>query len=784
MAAKQSQYSFHDSYSSRMSYRRVALVGAPEWFHGCLEYDKSKIEVVCLDSLGEDLRKLDRRQIGQLEYAIDCNLLVVFPSPAAYFGGGRLRNEEGERKTGQPSRREKPESAESDADSVVGKGRDAKGEGDGREAGGFSEPECLRRILSRSINPGFSAASENGHDRWMEIMKWQMEFGYPRRMVFFEPYPPHAYPEHAAKALAACFGFGSDRNVLSSAPLSPVDFSMRSFVRRFLAAGTDEETISRFPGCRRGEKMSKKFFAAVQHVYDSSSTSENNLVYPFEVQKAVRHGRDDAEDDFYVRYLERDISSLEIGYMKSFWEDVLNREACKVEPSSNFWGEMHKWYKVEAKRDMMPTYLTLGHFLTSASMMLHAALLPWPASSEDMCKMLRPILGVYDIELAPSDKHEIMKKRVEIASRKLDKPIYLGNSRLLYGYYKSVLQAAIDSRAHVLIVGESGTGKEHTAELIHELSDRRSKTFHAINCASLTTNIAYSELFGYAKGAFTGAEEDRTGAIEKAEGGTLFLDEIHHLPMESIAHLLRFLQDRSVRRMGDGEDCRPETRIIAATNDLEFSGNQTLRSIGFLQRFKRRIHLLGLNERVEEMERLANHFLDRAMKETEKVGEDKVRRRRDLYEALHLRQWKYRDWTDLNIRELENEVERIVMDMEPDSWLEEPPARPEADSAEEGRSTPDGPAERGGRSRGPTPNIGDADMLEILREAEKELGKGDSGEVRVGKISQKAGGKYGTRPGLRNRLDRIKDEQVKKEAFEVYGRLFPDHRKSKRKGKK
>jgi two-component system NtrC family response regulator len=118
----------------------------------------------------------------------------------------------------------------------------------------------------------------------------------------------------------------------------------------------------------------------------------------------------------------------------------------------------------------------------------------------------------------------------------------------------------------VMLLGESGTGKEVLARGLHELSPRRNERFVAINCAAIPENLLESELFGYEKGAFTGAVKQTLGKIEVANKGTLFLDEIGDLPMPLQAKLLRFLQERVIERIGGREEIPVDVRIVCATH--------------------------------------------------------------------------------------------------------------------------------------------------------------------------------------------------------------------------
>jgi transcriptional regulator with PAS, ATPase and Fis domain len=165
----------------------------------------------------------------------------------------------------------------------------------------------------------------------------------------------------------------------------------------------------------------------------------------------------------------------------------------------------------------------------------------------------------------------------------------------------------------ILIYGESGVGKELFARAIHQLSPRRDKPFIPINCANISKDIMEAEFFGYKKGAFTGATEDRKGIIEKANGGTLFLDEIGELPLDIQAKFLRFLQNKEIRKIGYDKVIHVDVRVIAATNkDLKqlvkegkFREDLYYRIAGFT------LKIPPLRDRKEDIPLLVNHFIQK-----------------------------------------------------------------------------------------------------------------------------------------------------------------------------
>lgn len=205
----------------------------------------------------------------------------------------------------------------------------------------------------------------------------------------------------------------------------------------------------------------------------------------------------------------------------------------------------------------------------------------------------------------------------------------------------------------ILLQGETGTGKELIARAIHYNSERKGQSMVSVNCGALPANILESELFGYRKGAFTGAEEDRAGLFEAAHGGTLFLDEIGEMPMELQVKLLRALQDGEVRRVGEDKPIKVDVRIIAATNrDLaEEVKKGEFRSDLFYRLNVVPIVLPPLRDRNEDILPLADFFLDRYAK---KMNRQKPVLTRPAKEMLLTHSWVG------NVRELENAIERAL----------------------------------------------------------------------------------------------------------------------------
>ena len=207
-----------------------------------------------------------------------------------------------------------------------------------------------------------------------------------------------------------------------------------------------------------------------------------------------------------------------------------------------------------------------------------------------------------------------------------------------------------DTRTPVLITGESGTGKELVARAIHFRGSLANRPFVAVDCGSLVPTLIESELFGYEKGAFTGANKSKIGLFQSASGGTIFLDEIGELPLEMQAKLLRVLQEKEVRPVGSNQKTRVDVRIIAATNrDLETEyRNGSFRKDLYFRLNVVTVHLPGLRERRSDIPMLIHWFLDRyAPGESIQVTNAAMK---------CLLQY---DWPG-NVRELENCIERAV----------------------------------------------------------------------------------------------------------------------------
>jgi transcriptional regulator with GAF, ATPase, and Fis domain len=208
--------------------------------------------------------------------------------------------------------------------------------------------------------------------------------------------------------------------------------------------------------------------------------------------------------------------------------------------------------------------------------------------------------------------------------------------------------------ATVLLTGETGTGKELLAESIHYNSQRRDKAMIKVNCAALPAQLIESELFGHEKGAFTGAQQRRTGKFEMADGGTLFLDEIGELPLELQAKLLRAIQEKEIERLGGSRAIKVDVRIVAATNRIleEEVRAGRFRQDLYYRLFVFPIHLPALRERKEDIPLLLRYFTEKAANKYGKV-------------VKHINQVSVATLVNYhwpgNIREMEHMVERAVI---------------------------------------------------------------------------------------------------------------------------
>jgi two-component system response regulator PilR (NtrC family) len=278
-------------------------------------------------------------------------------------------------------------------------------------------------------------------------------------------------------------------------------------------------------------------------------------------------------------------------------------------------------------------------------------------------------LGAYDYVTKPFKLDEIRltiasaleRKRLHEENQALRRQLFkergfanfVGRSRTMLEVFETIRKIA-DSPSNVMITGETGTGKELVAQAIHHESPRRNRPFISVNCGAIPEGLMESELFGHVKGSFTGAVSDTPGLFAAADGGTLFLDEITEVPQSVQVKLLRAIQERTIRRVGDTRDRRIDVRLIAASNrDLGPAvADGVLREDVFYRLNVIPIHLPPLRERREDLPLLVAHFIQKLSAE---MGKEV---RGISAEALAVLE-QYR-WPG-NIRQLENAIERAIV---------------------------------------------------------------------------------------------------------------------------
>jgi nitrogen regulation protein NR(I) len=277
-------------------------------------------------------------------------------------------------------------------------------------------------------------------------------------------------------------------------------------------------------------------------------------------------------------------------------------------------------------------------------------------------------MGAYDYILKPFDIPDMLNtiRQALFAGRFMRTPVHMnssaaaadrdamiGSSPAMQAVYKAIGRVAATD-ATVLIRGESGTGKELAARAIYQHSQRNNRSFLVINCVAIPDTLLESELFGYEKGAFTGATHRRIGKIEQAGGGTIFLDEIGDMPVNLQAKILRLLQEKCIERLGGRETIPVDVRIIAATNrNLEHSiASGNFREDLYYRLKVITIWLPSLNQRIEDIDALANYHLARHAAE---LGLDAPPITKEAFSALRQLSWPG------NVRELSNTIQKALI---------------------------------------------------------------------------------------------------------------------------
>jgi DNA-binding NtrC family response regulator len=266
--------------------------------------------------------------------------------------------------------------------------------------------------------------------------------------------------------------------------------------------------------------------------------------------------------------------------------------------------------------------------------------------------------------------------------QRLETPRMVGAGKAMQVVQKAINRLSEDPDVPVMIYGESGTGKELVARTIHCQSLRSERPFVDISCAAMSDELLESEMFGYRKGAFTGAYQDKQGLLQAAHRGTLFLDEVSEMSLRMQSRLLRFLQEHTVLPVGATSTTPVDTRVIGASNqDLrEWVHGGKFREDLYYRLNVVEIHLPPLRERTEDIPLLVRHFMEK-----HSGARPRKRLSHDAYDRLEKHPWPG------NVRELENLVRVLIVECEHDDvGLADLPARfRQSGTAEEGPRRPD-----------------------------------------------------------------------------------------------
>ncbi len=370
-----------------------------------------------------------------------------------------------------------------------------------------------------------------------------------------------------------------------------------------------------------------------------------------------------------ILILEDDVTfgtMLKTWFAKNFWETILTSkvEQAKLESQNNSFDLILSDLRLpDGDGIIFLTWLrenkitTPFIIMTSYSDVQTAVLAMKLGAFDYLQKPINPTILQQKIEVALSQPNQSsVKEEKSNVKKSLDKTqnvVVKGKSHVMQTLYSHVDLVA-PTKMSVLILGESGTGKEYIARMIHEKSNRKSAPFVAVDCGSLSMELAPSELFGHKKGSFTSAISDKTGVFVEANGGTVFLDEVGNLSYEVQKQLLRALQEQKIRPVGSASDIKVDVRIIAATNeDLE----KAIDEGRFRQDLYHRINEFSVNvpplrKRVEDIEEFAYHFVTQA---NEELGKNVISISPDVIEIL-----KQQNWSG-NLRELRNVIRRAVL---------------------------------------------------------------------------------------------------------------------------
>lgn len=305
--------------------------------------------------------------------------------------------------------------------------------------------------------------------------------------------------------------------------------------------------------------------------------------------------------------------------------------------------------RINTINDKIPVIMITAHGSTDAAVeAMKLGAIDYISKPFDMEELKITIKKALKIEALNNTIDYLKTQVVEAFDTKI-----IGNSKKMQDIFE-VIDKVADTTATVLINGESGTGKELIANAIHNKSGRKDKPYIKVNCGAIPEALLESELFGYEKGAFTGAQNRKVGRFDRAQGGTLFLDEIGELPLALQVKILRVLQEREFERVGGTEVIKADVRIIAATNrDLDKMVQEGKFREDLLYRLKIIPVLIpALRERKEDIPQLVDFFL---LKHSKEMNKGPAIMDRDVLDILT--QYEFPG----NIRELENIIERLVI---------------------------------------------------------------------------------------------------------------------------
>lgn len=342
--------------------------------------------------------------------------------------------------------------------------------------------------------------------------------------------------------------------------------------------------------------------------------------------------------------------------LQAFQSDVYDAVLCDIGLGSE--NGLEVLANIKAKQSELPVIMITAH-----------------GSVETAIKAMK--LGAYDYVQKPFEPEEIhfvlerairehslqsdLQRLRQHIEREFDFSNLIGRSPAMKALFTQIRKAA-ETNATVMISGESGTGKELIAKAIHFNSSRKTKAFVVVDCGSIPSNLLESELFGHAKGAFTGADQMKRGLCEEAHHGSLFLDEIGEMPLELQNKLLRLLQESTIRRIGDTKEIHLNLRVIAATNrNLEEEvQNKHFREDLFYRLNVISLEAPALRNRKEDIPLLSMHFLQKMCADHSKKIQGF---RPECLKIFHEYHWPG------NVRQLENVIEQAVV-MSDGEWIE------------------------------------------------------------------------------------------------------------------